>query len=1047
MAKVGISQSNPLAALGNILRKGPGRGSGRDSKSPRRELTKKLSFKGSKESLPDGAKNSPEMSRRTSEPKSPKMFRFGIRRSSSRSKKGDRDDSASDTSSVNSLNVSSVREEPMEAESSLTVSRSAAENGEKEVQVQKRNTVEQATSCGDGTKSTNRNSTYFKPPVVEPLSGLFDSGELDALLQSKDQSDHSVSMEDEKQEVPEEEENPEDSVEPGSSGSGLKRNNLRSSFRMYENQYRAETLERKKEKSPLSSSMSSATTEQSRDQDRLATQQVTTSTPKAPVKQEHTCSDDEEITSSDVTKDVEDENMSAGSKEKQKRNRENEGRMRKLFDDELFQPLPSTKYQSRTKAATKTPSLDAYAQAHRSPAPVSTMIDRKKTDGSAERTASTESAEAKEMSPGSKGTEKGEAPDDKATPETYDSTILADRVVPDKASTPAYSEEETQCSSIQSPTVSKTPDTPLFEKTKLEKESEQRAAERKRSTKTDSESTFKTIDKDTIQESAPPVKVEQEQGGNKTEEEPSAVKVSPRKKQSEKETLNERVANRIRRRREEREEQKSRSTRSYDPRSKIEPGKVSNARSKFDSTSQGASPKMSRSRGTVESSRLTTERRAKKSENSPPALISDLPREKEQKTKEKDTANKLKATTEGGDDDMPSWRRRVLERRQKAAEAGAKPSSVISKSDRSTASPRLGRRRETEGLSASAHTPSQKDVKPDVRKSPSRRDVSPEVRESPSRKEVSSDVRKLPSRKDVSPDIRKSPSPSKPTSNLTPRARSQKHSGIDSTDSKEIDESEVGKENISGLHEGTPPEIATVEHKGSTSGLESPKREDTMTKLDSQKQEVTTPEPNSPRSDVTSPKPEITSPKPKIQIVSKRVVRHSSSNEPQEGTTCSVDVKPSATIKDEAEVFASDIEQEPSKESTPSTPQSATNLPNETYLDSQESSNSSEQEVGVPFRSRGMSTSRSPTPTSLTPGPLKLPADPGVPEWKKRVLERKKDVTSAKKVESTKKSEPDVPNWKKELLAKRGKSGDEVLMHYYMYKYMYIHVHLHTMLL
>ena len=1003
MARAGISQGNPLAALGNILRKGPGRGSGRDSKSPRRELTKKLSFKGSKESLRDGAKDSPEPTRRTSEPKSPKMFRFGIRRSGSRSKKGDRDDSASETSSVSSLNVTSVKEEPMEAESSrLTVSRSANENEEKET---KTTTVDQASSASkdDTSKSANRISTYFKPPEVESLSDLFATGELDALLKTKDKSDDTESPQ--KEVEMEKVDNTGDSEEPASDGSGLKRNNLRSSFRMYENRYREETMERKKEQSPLSTSVSTVTVKPSPDPAELSSSSEKISRNTKATDSEGADGDDSIFGSISPKADEgkNDSCIDTHRGKKQERGGVNEQMRKKLFDDELFQSDISSRYQSRAKkASTATPSLDAYAQAHKSPPPVSVIAEKKEKDTNDllgesaeidEQMTNTQSAEPKKNAPVSEGMEEMKEAKDRHSDES-DSRKADNILAHDKPSSPDVSEEGASLSLTQSN---------VFEKTALEMESEKRQEEK--------EATNKKSAEEVTKKETPLQSVNKQP---KSEVDQPKVKSSPEKEQSE--TLSERVANRIRKRREEREEQKSsRSTRSYDPRSRITTGKVSNARSKFDSSSPSLSPRTTRARASTESPRQLTERKVRKSEGSDSASwMSDLQKRREQRAREKDT---VKPSSAEGDEDMPDWRKRMLERRKKAAEASAKTPSGISKSDRLTASPKLGRRQEAEAKL-------------------SRRDVGSGTRKSPS-----------PSRTRRAANVGRSKTKAKNDDETTKIVAKE---ATDSTEDKVSDLTVVTAQEksseitVSSKLDSPKQEFSSPKPDVLSPKLDSPKPEVSSPKLDSPKPEDS-PKLDSPEPEVSSPKPEITSPKPKIQIVSRKV-KQSSSSEPVAETTCSVDVKPTvrdtegedSQLKNEDEVFALDIKQGPTsirKDVQSSSPQSPSNLSNQAVTDSQtgtgsrRSSNSSEQEVGMPFRSRGISLSRSPTPTSLTPGPLKLPADAGIPEWKKKVLEHKKESGSSKKADLTsKKSEPVVPAWKKELLAKRAKAGEEVLM-------------------
>jgi hypothetical protein len=1025
MAKVGISQGNPLAALGNILRKGPNRGSGRDSKSPRREhpVTKKSSFKGSKESLRDGAKDSPELTRRTSEPKSPKMFRFGIRRSSSRSKKGERDDSASDTSSVNSL-ILSVKEGPMEAESSgLTVSRSAVENEEKEDHLERRNVVDEAAlSTSDTSKSGNRNSTYFKPPDVEPLSDLFASGELDALLKTNDRLENATPTESMETEEVEKVEKEDDIEEQTCGGNGLKRSNLRSSFRMYENRYRAETLERKKDKSPLSSSVSTAAEMPLDDPKAVQSpssceQKLPTSTPKVRENQGRASADDDTFrsvspvgvkvaeTKSQTTED-------SHSEEKQRQEKENERRRRKLFDDELFQSDLSTRAQSRAKKASATaPSLDAYAQAHKSPPPVAVKVDRRKDEKKSDKDspdlfvksveigAQMSSKQTKREKSQTKREErmaKGElgelhATDSREITEKADQaphSSFLDGVETDLPKIP--NEEQNDSIRSVSSTHSKSAAPLVIEKTELEKESEKREADKEANMKrTDLEelnAEKATTEDDSLSPEGTLDAVDKQENVVKAANDESEIKTSPEKTQSE--SLNEKVANRIRKRREEREEQKSsRSTRSYDTRSKIESGKVSSARSMFDSSSPSASPRVLKTRAAAETSRPATERKVKGSiegtHSASPSVVLDLQKRRDQRAdraKEK-TTTRVQPSSKDGEEDMPDWRKRIYERRRKAAEASAKGSSVASQSKHSSASPQLGQRHGR--VSARMDKSPQKDLSSDVTKSPSSRSTNRTAR---------------------------STTKEKPETVRRNNDTTTKLEAAEETDSKTVNEatSSQGNEKLS-----LNPDLGVDAHSELIS--------ETATKI-------------------SSPKPEITSQKPDIQI---RKVEKSSSSEPLDEVS-SIDTKPPVSAgegeenkkneeAEEDEVFPPDAKKGATSESTDlQSSQIPSNLPGKVLADSQSgagprrSSNSSEQEVGVPFRSRSISRSRSPTPTSITPGPLKLPTDPGVPEWKKKMLERKKNSTSSRKQEPTSKiSEPVVPAWKKELLAKKSKSGEE----------------------
>jgi hypothetical protein len=981
MAKVGISQGNPLAALGNILRKGPGRGSGRDSKSPRREVTvtKKPSFKGSKESLRDSINDSAEPSGRPSEQKSPKMFRFGIKRSGSRSKKGERDDSASDTSSVNSLNVVAVKEEPMEAESSgLTVSRSAGVNEGKENIGE---VIDKTTSASEASsKSSNRNSTYFKPPEVEPLTDLFDSGELDALLKPNEGEEKGATVDSTRENL----ESAGEEEQASNSGSGLKRNNLRSSFRMYENRYKAETLEKKKEKSPLSMTASVAVR----------------SIKKPSSNEEHVAESIPSDTGTPYTKRDGDSIVTSVSPEpevescKSEKEKDNERRRRKLFDDELFpSDIPGRLHTKVKSASAATPSLDAYAKAHRSPSPVAVVSDDQGKDEIGDNSESNSASpslkttvQAESEKEGPRNIPTGEASESGKEAETMPQDqqqvtvnvpsssnsceTHVDHEADKDVSVPINTSEEHKIPVPVSPTQthSQIKSQTVLAKTELEKDSEERKSTMGPSTSDDfhseerksetDQSTFSGVSKEAEKQPTPDI----ESGGTQKTEGPGNEHLESTRSEKESPSIS------TERKRREEKQQSHRSTRSNDARSRIQSGKVSSARSKFDSSSPSSSPRLQRARASTESPRLASGKKNKKSsedqDSKSPLWMSDMQKKKEERTKAKEQVTPVKPSAVADDEGMPDWRRRVLERRRKAAEANTKSPSTDGKVDRLS---RSGRCREAGGAYTSTKKSPQKDKSP-----------------SPSSSKKSSTKVVKSKRKDTSDE-------SKVKTEDT-EAKDDSKDKQENCKKEVADDPDFGHEIISDMHE---------------------------------KQEST----SKPVQAVTSPKPEITSPKPKIDIFTKKVAKHSSSSEQVQQSVFSIDVKPSLTpaTDDVPEKDAIDDEVfEDTKREIP-TDVTSSNLKEKSLVESSEtagsrrSSNSSEKEVGVPFRSRGISHSRSPTPTSLATGPLKLPADPGVPEWKKKMLERKKDS----KKPLVPKSEPEVPAWKKELLAKKSKIGEE----------------------
>lgn len=387
-----------------------------------------------------------------------------------------------------------------------------------------------------------------------------------------------------------------------------------------------------------------------------------------------------------------------------------------------------------------------------------------------------------------------------------------------------------------------------------------------------------------------------------------------------------------------------------------------------------------------------------------------------------------------------------MERRKKAAEASTKTSSVVGKTSRSTASPRQGRRTETTSGR-----------------------VSPRAEKSPrlGRKSPAGTTGKTSSGKATD-----SPKTSR-TRSKEGVGKSEPVTEVKSTSEGEVQTEETDTPAAENVKKTTSPERESVSKKPDIAV-------DTRQRTPS------------------AEKPAITSPKPKIDIVSMKVVRKSDSTELKEESkdrTISIEVRssksptPSDSIGEKAkdkeeslekseslgsegkreaeekssitsvggesekqqevqsqktrgeaeedEVFTSANEKPPMKEDVHSpSPQLSSNMLNQVLSESHDhsgsrsgsrrSSASSEQEA-APFRSRSISHSRSPTPTSQPTGPLKLASDPPIPEWKKRVMERKKAGAPTKKPDltSSKKAEPEMPAWKKELLSKR-KTGEEV---------------------
>ena len=124
---------------------------------------------------------------------------------------------------------------------------------------------------------------------------------------------------------------------------------------MYEDRYKEEALERKrKDKSPLSVDLSTPAD---------SPKNTVTVTKRLAVEehQDKTCADERNVIHASV-EDTTDTERKLNVLSEQRKDKENEKKMRKLFDDELFQSDLSIK---QVKTSVTGPSLDAYAKAHK----------------------------------------------------------------------------------------------------------------------------------------------------------------------------------------------------------------------------------------------------------------------------------------------------------------------------------------------------------------------------------------------------------------------------------------------------------------------------------------------------------------------------------------------------------------------------------------------------------------------------------------------------------------------------------------------------------
>ena len=406
--------------------------------------------------------------------------------------------------------------------------------------------------------------------------------------------------------------------------------------------------------------------------------------------------------------------------------------------------------------------------------------------------------------------------------------------------------------------------------------------------------------------------------------------------------------------------------------------KVSSARSKFDSKPSSTSVSRSR-KTTAESVKSAAERRArtpgkeekKDAEGGKPSWIIELQKRKEGKKKEQDTKQKTPPKETTKEAAIPEWQKRVLERRKRSTEEKASPltsrSDRLGKSSSSPKSPRTNLRTSNSGTSLPAMG----------RKSPATGKKSPTT------------GRKSPRNTSTTPESR----------TRSPRGRNKEEA---SGDAKGRDHSPDVKPPLS-----KKPDIAKT-----------PKA-----KIEIRSKRV---EPE------IKPDPKEEEKKPSWEEEIKSPALHRTDKE------ADVKGKDKSQAETDDDVFVEKAED--SASATEKTRHNPSPLLSSTLLSSvltkdsgpgsRHSSTSSEHEPGSseqPFRSQSLSHSRSPTPTGQT-GPLKSSDSTDVPEWKKKLMERKRSGTTAAALTSRRsqtKKEPEMPPWKKELMAKKAaKSTD-----------------------
>ena len=409
--------------------------------------------------------------------------------------------------------------------------------------------------------------------------------------------------------------------------------------------------------------------------------------------------------------------------------------------------------------------------------------------------------------------------------------------------------------------------------------------------------------------------------------------------------------------------------------------KVSSVRSKFDS--KPSSTAVSRSRKTTaESVKSAAERRArtpakeekKDAEGGKPSWIIELQKRKEGKKKEQDTKQKTPPKETVKEAAIPEWQKRVLERRKRSTEEKASP--LTSRSDR------LGK-----------STSSPKSPRTNLRSSNSGTSLPAMGRKSPAM------GRKSPATGKKSPTTgRKSPrntSTTLETRTRSPRGRNKEEAAADA---KERDHSPDVKPPLSKKPDIAKTPKAKIEIRS--------KRVEPEIKPDSKEEEK----------------------KPSWEEEIKSPALHRTDKE------ADVKDKDKSQAETDDDVFVEKAEDSASAtEKTRHTPSPLLSslLTKNNGPGSRHSSTSSEHEPSAserPFRSQSLSHSRSPTPTGQT-GPLKSSDSTDVPEWKKKLMERKRSGTSAAALTTrrsqTKTKEPEIPPWKKELMAKKAAKGTD----------------------
>ena len=548
----------------------------------------------------------------------------------------------------------------------------------------------------------------------------------------------------------------------------------------------------------------------------------------------------------------------------------------------------------------------------------------------------------------------------------------------------------------------------LVEKTKLEKESEERAKEKRLSKEEKSELFAELKDES---EAAPEVKVT----SPPTSPPPSNEEKIKEEEKAKEETIEEKPA----------AKSEGSGSRPSSSRGRVSPR---TARSKFETDTKPSSRRGAASDGAKSSSvgktRTPSGRDAKKGadEGGKPAWMVEIQKRRESKKDEKagssTPASRKEASSAAGKDtkEMPEWQKRALERKKKAeAEKASARSARLEKS------PRLGRKSDTGTSSPTAGTksPSSGRRSAEMKKSDStetgtrspRRRYGRNAEDKAKSDETSSRVKSA--RADSKDKEEKASSEEKPKLTKKPsiEVTVKKTSGKVEEGTTEKEKEEETRKSVS----SEPDEKEKEEEKTQESTKES-KPVETEEKQQGDDEFTDSGKPEEEEEKAVEKKESSTveqtdSPKHTIEIVSlvdseKDVV--------------------SSTESAKKSVSEEDKDSEASKKSSRTTSPLPDKSPSRSS--SRQSNASSSDTETRAFRSHTMSSPRSPTPTgsgSSYSGLPKTSADDSIPEWKKKLLEKKKSgpTTPTRTKAATK--EPEIPAWKKELMAKRANKPED----------------------